>query len=418
MANSSFNPRRTALALILGIGLFIFLGYVFSSIYAYIGVSLVLTAMLRPLVNYVASAAFFGARFPRVIAVFLAFGLLVALLSAFVLLFIPLIDEQIQNVSDLEYGAVFDNFSEQITNLEDYLIENDLADQFREEPADPILTSDTVAAGAKDRANNVKNLAFDSTSSPSVESLPGIQPEMENGFLLKRVQELPSLVFSQVDLSTLLNSLVSITGSLLLGILAVTFITFFFLLEKGLVRRNLISLIPNRYFEVSIAALYKIERLLSNYLLGLLIQMTTIFTLASVGLTIVGIKYAITIALFAAVANLIPYAGPILGGLFGVIVGISTSTDLTTTNDYIWLVFLVFGVFALVQLADNLVIQPLIFSKSVKAHPLEIFIVIFAGATLGGIAGMIIAIPVYTVIRVSVKELYEGYRSYYIFKTK
>lgn len=418
MANSSFNPRRTALALILGIGLFIFLGYVFSSIYAYIGVSLVLTAMLRPLVNYVASAAFFGARFPRVIAVFLAFGLLVALLSAFVLLFIPLIDEQIQNVSDLEYGAVFDNFSEQITNLEDYLIENDLADQFREEPADPILTSDTVAAGAKDRANNVKNLAFDNTSSPSVESLPGIQPEMENGFLLKRVQELPSLVFSQVDLSTLLNSLVSITGSLLLGILAVTFITFFFLLEKGLVRRNLISLIPNRYFEVSIAALYKIERLLSNYLLGLLIQMTTIFTLASVGLTIVGIKYAITIALFAAVANLIPYAGPILGGLFGVIVGISTSTDLTTTNDYIWLVFLVFGVFALVQLADNLVIQPLIFSKSVKAHPLEIFIVIFAGATLGGIAGMIIAIPVYTVIRVSVKELYEGYRSYYIFKTK
>ncbi|HAA15475.1 MAG TPA: AI-2E family transporter [Cytophagales bacterium] len=242
--------------------------------------------------------------------------------------------------------------------------------------------------------------------------------EIEHGFLLKQLQEVPSQLFGSFDFSNFLTSLLSITGSVLLGILAVSFITFFFLLEKGLVRRNIISLIPNRYFEVSIAGLYKIERLLSNYLIGLLIQMTTIFTLASIGLSIVGVKYAMTVALFAAVANLIPYAGPLLGGIFGIIVGISTSTDLNTTSEYLWLVFFVFLVFSLVQLADNIVIQPLIFSKSVKAHPLEIFIIIFAGATLGGIAGMIIAIPFYTVIRVSVKELYEGYRSYHIFKTK
>jgi len=437
-APSTFNAPRTILAISLGIGLFIFLGYVFTSIYVYVGISLVLTAMLRPLVNYVASAAFFGVRFPRVIAVFLAFGFLLSILAFFVLLFIPLIDEQIDTVSNLEYNAAFDNFSEQIENLEDFLIENDLADQFVDAPpvetADPelntdprpeneksssVATKDTLIENEDGDLVGMDSLEADAQLLPTerTDTLP-TSSEIEHGFLLKQLQEVPSQLFGSFDFSNFLTSLLSITGSVLLGILAVSFITFFFLLEKGLVRRNIISLIPNRYFEVSIAGLYKIERLLSNYLIGLLIQMTTIFTLASIGLSIVGVKYAMTVALFAAVANLIPYAGPLLGGIFGIIVGISTSTDLNTTSEYLWLVFFVFLVFSLVQLADNIVIQPLIFSKSVKAHPLEIFIIIFAGATLGGIAGMIIAIPFYTVIRVSVKELYEGYRSYHIFKTK
>jgi len=432
-APSTFNAPRTILAISLGIGLFIFLGYVFTSIYVYVGISLVLTAMLRPLVNYVASAAFFGVRFPRVIAVFLAFGFLVSLLAFFVLLFIPLINEQVETVTNLEYNSTFDSFSEQIEILEDFLIENDLADQFLDASGETGFTEeDTVSKPVKSSSVVENDTLIGEDSIPLYDDyrMPAIgqdsvevadtsfTPEIEHGFLLKQLQGLPAQVFGSIDVSNILTSLLSITGSVLLGILAVSFITFFFLLEKGLVRRNIISLIPNRYFEVSIAGLYKIERLLSNYLIGLLIQMTTIFTLASIGLSIVGVKYAMTVALFAAVANLIPYAGPLLGGIFGIIVGISTSTDLSATSDYLWLIFFVFLVFSLVQLADNIVIQPLIFSKSVKAHPLEIFIIIFAGATLGGIAGMIIAIPVYTVIRVSVKELYEGYRSYHIFKTK
>jgi predicted PurR-regulated permease PerM len=141
-----------------------------------------------------------------------------------------------------------------------------------------------------------------------------------------------------------------------------------------------------------------------------------IFSLAAIGLSIFGIKYALTIALFAAVANLIPYLGPILGASFGIIVGISTGTELLTQQDYLFLVIKIASVFSIVQVVDNIFLQPLIFSKSVKAHPLEIFIVIFAGASLAGIPGMIIAIPVYTVLRVSFGELYSGYRSYKVFR--
>ena len=96
--------------------------------------------------------------------------------------------------------------------------------------------------------------------------------------------------------------------------------------------------------------------------------------------------------------------------------GISTGTDLVTQQDYLLLIIEIASVFAIVQVTDNIVLQPLIFSKSVKAHPLEIFIIIFAGASLAGILGMIIAIPVYTVLRVSLGELYSGYRSYKIFR--
>jgi predicted PurR-regulated permease PerM len=163
---------------------------------------------------------------------------------------------------------------------------------------------------------------------------------------------------------------------------------------------------------------YKIENLLSNYLIGILFQMGSIFCIAALGLTIVGVKYALTIAIFAAVANLIPYAGPLLGAIFGIAVGVSTSEFSFGGNALFFLILKIVLVFVIVQLVDNLLLQPLIFSKSVKAHPLEIFLVIFAGATIAGILGMIAAIPVYTVFRVIFGELYNGYKQYYVFKAK
>jgi predicted PurR-regulated permease PerM len=143
--------------------------------------------------------------------------------------------------------------------------------------------------------------------------------------------------------------------------------------------------------------------------------MTSIFSLAAIGLTLLNIEYALTIAMFAAVANLIPYAGPMLGAIFGLLVGLSTG-DFQGSNEVFFFIFRILTVFSFVQLTDNILLQPLIFSKSVKAHPLEIFVVIFAGAKIAGILGMIFAIPVYTIFRVSIMEFFKGYREYRIFK--
>ena len=144
--------------------------------------------------------------------------------------------------------------------------------------------------------------------------------------------------------------------------------------------------------------------------------MSAIFAIASIGLSIIGVEYAITIALFAAVANLIPYLGPILGASFGVIISLIGSGAVEGQSQLV-MVFQIISVFVVVQVIDNLVLQPLIVSKSVKVHPLEIFVIIFAAARLAGIPGMILAIPVYTIIRVSSKEIYTGFKQYQIFKT-
>ena len=241
--------------------------------------------------------------------------------------------------------------------------------------------------------------------------------ENKEGFLLDEIKQSILALIKKFDIGGFISGFISLTSSILIGTLAVAFITFFLLLENGLLRRNLLNLIPNAYFELSVATFTKVEKLLSNYLFGLLIQVLSIFSLAGFGLSLVGVEYALTIALFAAIANLIPYAGPILGTLFGIVVGISTG-NFSSDAEYTYFLIKIVSVFAFVQITDNVALQPVIFSKSVKAHPLEIFVIIFAGAKIAGIVGMIFAIPVYTIFRVTVMEFYKGYKSYRIFKIK
>ena len=305
---------------------------------------------------------------PRVLAVFISFFSLILLLSAFVTLFLPLISDQIDIFSDIDLEKVLSRIEVPIEAIENFILRYQLGD-------------------------------------------------FEKGFLAQNILEGVKNIIKEVEVASVVENIISLTGNVFVGLMAVTFITFFLLYEKGLLRKQIINIIPNEYFEVSIAGLYKIEKLLSNYLIGLLLQMTAIFSIAFTGLSIFGINYAASIALFAAVINLIPYLGPILGATFGILVGLSTSGGLIFEgNQFIFMIIEIASVFAVVQLTDNVVLQPLIFSKSVKAHPLEIFIIIFAGATLAGIVGMIAAIPVYTIIRVFIMEVYRGYKSYYIFK--
>lgn len=361
------NRFKPIIYLFVGVLLLYVVGLLFSDIFIYIVISLVLSTILRPLVGYLNSLYFYGYKLPKVFTIVIAFSVFICSIILFIGLFIPLVSEQIQILSKLDYDTLYSSITSPIQSIEVFLIE----------------------------------------------SIPNIG---EEGFMIDRLKESTSNFVQTVDFSYVLNNFISITGSFFVAILAVTFITFFLLYEKGMVRGKLIQFIPNKYFEVSMGAIYKIEKLLSNYLLGLLFQMISIFTIASVGLTIFGIKYAITIAIFAAVANLIPYAGPLLGSAFGIIVGVTTGGIFEFSNELLFLIIKIVSVFAVVQVIDNIVLQPLIFSKSVKAHPLEIFVIIFAGASLAGVIGMIAAIPVYTVIRVVLIELYQGYTQYKIFQ--
>jgi predicted PurR-regulated permease PerM len=345
------------------------MAWMFSNIFFYFVIAVVIATILKPLTNYINQTQFVGLRIPRYFAVIISFSILIGVISLFVILFIPVVSAQVEVLSEIDYKYILDQLSQPFQRFENFMIENDLTDR-------------TV------------------------------------GFLSEELNTSFRGFISNTNFTDIINNVLSYTGQFIIGMMAVLFISFFMLYEDSMIRRNFVSLIPNSYFEMVIAAIAKIEMLLSNYLAGLLIQMISIFTLAAVGLSIIDVKFALTIALFAAVANLIPYLGPILGATFGIIISVSTAPAvLNTPNEYLLLSFKILFVFAIVQLIDNLVLQPLIFSKSVRAHPLEIFVVIFAGASLAQIPGMIAAIPTYTILRVSIKELYSGYKQYKIFTT-
>jgi predicted PurR-regulated permease PerM len=360
--------QRFFVYLFLVIIAFLTFGWYFSNVTTYLVISLIIAAILRPLTNRISDFHIFGQHIPRWMAILISFGAIIFIGFLFGLLFFPLINNQVSLLTQVDLDYIYDQLREPLGYLESFLYRNKL---FENRP----------------------------------------------GFLLEELESSIIKTIKGIDFGGFISDLIGITTSIFVGMVAVAFITFFLLLENGLLRRNLLNLIPNSYFEISVATFTKVEKLLSNYLSGLLLQMLSIFLLASFGLTLAGIEYAITIALFAAIANLIPYAGPILGAIFGIIVGLSTGV-LETQQDYNYLLIKILAVFSVVQITDNVVLQPMIFSKSVKAHPLEIFVIIFAGAKIAGVLGMVFAIPVYTIFRVSVMEFYSGYKSYRIFKIK
>jgi predicted PurR-regulated permease PerM len=210
--------------------------------------------------------------------------------------------------------------------------------------------------------------------------------------------------FEPASIANYFGTLFGLAGSFLIGFFSVLFIAFFFLKESNLFNNFIVALVPSKYENDTIDIINDITKLLRNYLGGVLLQVTIITIFVSIFLSIFGIQNGLLIGFFAAMINVIPYVGPAIGALFGMIITISANLNLDFYTGLLPMLTKVAIVFASMQMLDNFILQPFIYSKSVKAHPLEIFLVILIAAKLGGILGMILAIPSYTVIRVVARE--------------
>ena len=207
-------------------------------------------------------------------------------------------------------------------------------------------------------------------------------------------------LFNPNKISNFFSSIISFASSFFMTVFSVCFMTFFFLQEQGMLKNFVIALVPNEYEERVRRVMDDTIYLLTRYFTGILIQITIITTYVSLALSLFGVESALLIGFFAAIINVIPYLGPIIGAAFGVLVTVSLNVDADFYAQTLPLILKVILVFASMQLIDNFILQPWIFSTSVLAHPLEIFIVILVAAKIGGIVGMILAIPVYTMVRV------------------
>ena len=235
-----------------------------------------------------------------------------------------------------------------------------------------------------------------------IDLFPSLGPDFNAvGLLLDKLRE--TLSFDNV--TSLLGSVASAVSGIAIGLFATLFISFFFIKDEYLFGRIVGSLVPDRIEPNVGKTIHEIDFLLSRYFVGLTIEILGVALVDFFGLWAIArlpFSYAIGIAFIAGILNVIPYVGPLIGEVIGVVLGVIIKYGTGAGLDVnLWIFALVvFAVMMAAQLIDNFIYQPLIYSTNIKASPLEIFIVLLAAGHIGGMLGMLVAIPAYTVLRV------------------
>lgn len=236
--------------------------------------------------------------------------------------------------------------------------------------------------------------------------LIGLFPSLGQDFnlisvLMSKLSDLVS--FSGV--TGFVGSLAGVVVDIFVGVFTVSFISFFFLKDPNLFGNIVCAFVPDKIEQMVNKTLGEIRQLLSRYFVGLVLEMLGVALLDFLGIWLIArldVSYALGIAVIAGILNIIPYVGPIIGEAIGAILGMILKVGVGAGLDVnVWIFGLIIvAIMLTVQLVDNFVFQPLIYSTSIKAHPLEIFIVFLMAGHIGGVVGMLVAIPAYTVIRV------------------
>ena len=271
----------------------------------------------------------------------------------------------------------------------------------------PVVTSIISEASAMDSriAAGGKN-PLEGLNDYIIATIPSVGPDFRlERAVLDGLKDFVSLKNVGGAMSSIIGSVASIVTTVVVGLFSVIFISFFFLKDEFLFDKIVAALVPDRLEAKIMKALEDIKNLLSRYFVGVLIEMLGVALLDFLllwGVARIGVGPALGIAFIAGLLNIIPYVGPLIGEVIGVILAVilkfGAGVGLPVS---LWaFALIVLALMLTTQLIDNFVYQPLIYSTSIKAGPLEIFIVLLLAGTLGGIVGMLAAIPAYTVIRV------------------
>ena len=337
----------------------LFLIWYFSSVVIYILVSAVLAIMGRPVVSWLLKIRISGRTMPRWAAASITLVVIMAVLLGILSLFIPLIFSKINEFAHLDFASVLASVEEPIAHAQAYMQRTFAM------PETSFSLTDTLATKIKELIN------YDT---------------LNNTF----------------------TSILNVALSTLISIFSISFITFFFLKEDGLFYSMVTAMFPERLQQNVTRALDSITYLLSRYFTGLLTESLILMVVISTMLIIFGMKTdnALMVGLIMGVMNVIPYAGPLIGGVISAFMGIVTPIEGYTA---IASVVIICCTLFCIKGFDDFVLQPTIYSERVKAHPLEVFLVILLAGYMAGIVGMLLAIPSYTVLRVLAKEFFSEF---------
>ena len=244
-------------------------------------------------------------------------------------------------------------------------------------------------------------------------------PKLGNGFRIEiaAVQELQKM-FSPTMFSSVIGSAASAVTSFGIGLFSVVFISFFFIKDDDTFTKIVTALVPDKHETETAKAIADIGHLLSRYFSGVMIEVLGVALINFLGLLLIarlGFNAAIGIAFLTGILNVIPYVGPLAGGVIGTTLGLiikySSVAPIGLDVSFLAFTVILIAIFCFPQLVDNFLYQPLIYSTSIKAKPLEIFIVLLIAGHLGGPLAMIVAIPSYTVVRVIAFRFFRRFKA-------
>lgn len=338
------NGILKAIALVLGVVLLLYFLYMIQSVIVYIIIAAVLSLIARPVILFLRKKL----KFPNTLAVVVTMILFLGLVFGLISMFVPLINQQGENLSLLDLDNLETNIEQLLAQVNAYFSEIGI----------------------------------------------NVFEQLKSADIFKNFKAIPYL----------LNTVVSAVGSLSVGLFSVLFISFFLMKDSRILNKGLLTMVPKGKENRFQKSFEKIKDLLSRYFLGLILQILILFILYTVILLIFGIQNAIVIAFLCALLNLIPYIGPLIAGLLMAVLTMTSDVTLDFKTEIVPTTIYVMIGYLIAQLVDNFFSQPKIFSEATKAHPLEIFLVIIIGGLLFGVVGMIVAVPGYTAIKVILKE--------------
>ncbi|MGB8358439.1 MAG: AI-2E family transporter [Bacteroidales bacterium] len=356
------NATLRNFLIIVGIALTVYLFWYFRSIFGYIIVAGVISLIGRPVVDLLSRIHIRKLKFPRFLSALLTLALIWGLVALFFIIFIPVITRQIETLSSFDAGAIVRGIEQQLDKV-DVLLRK----IYRDMPVDKTLYDLAVAK--------------------------------------------VSTILNPASVTDFAGNLAGGIGKFVIAVFAVTFLAFFFLKDEGLFKETVMVSVPEKYEEKVRRALHSIKNLLIRYFIGIILESTIVMIIVTIGMTIVGLSFqqALVMGLIIGITNVIPYIGPWIGGAIAVIMGIGTAISVGGLPPIPMLVIYMIIVIASAQVIDNNIVQPMIYSKSVNAHPIEIFIIIMAVGSFAGIPGMIVAVPAYTALRVFAREFFYNF---------
>lgn len=354
------SQKYRVIVAVIGVLLGLFMAWYFFNILVYIITAGVISLIGQPLVEALSKLRIGKIALPKSISALITIVILLGILVGMVFLFVPAISRQAQMISLINVDEVVNYFAGVINEMQSLLLTYD------------IINNDETLQSILDR---------------QIRS-----------------------VINVTDFSNIIAKMINASSVVFIGFFSIIFLSFFFLRDRHLLRSGILLFVPDRFQTEVQNVLHKTKIMLSRYFIGLIGELLIMMFLISIGLTLFGIKNAVFIGFIGGFMNVIPYLGPIIGAIVGAVLGISADLSVGLYDNAFSTALMVVIVFSVANLIDNWVLQPLIYSRSVNAHPIEIFIVILMAGSLAGIPGMILAVPAYTVLRIVAKEFLGGFK--------